>query len=96
MLIFLKNFRKFLLIGATSPSNLWGAKRVALEIRKLKAAFGTTMKDKRRSDLKLIQMHMTGSINVEEVVPKSIRKTPGRLLSSSLVFKTLEDFEKSE
>ena len=37
------------------------------------------MKDERESDLNLIQMHITGSINVEEIVQMFIRKKPTKI-----------------
>ena len=59
---------KLLLIVATSPISPSGSERVASGIRRLKTAFRNTMKDDRESNLNLLQIHTTGSINVEQIL----------------------------
>ena len=55
-------------------------------IRRLKTAFRNTMKDDRESNLNLLQIHTTGSINVKQIFQMFIKKSPRRLLSLSPVF----------
>ena len=76
--------RKLLLLGATSPISSSEAEKAASGIIRLKTAFRNNIKDERRSNLNLLQMHTTGSINVEEL-QMFIKKEPRRLFSLSLV-----------
>ena len=50
--------------------------------RRLETAFIKTMNEEWENDLNLIHMHMTGSINVEQIVPMFIAKKPRRLILS--------------
>ena len=83
---FFPNIRKLLLTGATSPVSSSEAERAASGIIRLKTAFRNNMKDERESNLNLLQMLTTGSINVEEILQMFTEKNPGRLFSSSLAF----------
>ena len=76
--------RKLLLLGATSPISSSEAEKAASGIIRLKTAFRNNIKDERGSNLNLLQMHTTGSINVEEL-QMFIKKEPRRLFSLSLV-----------
>ena len=55
-------------IGATSPISFSEAERAASGIRRLKTSFRNEMTDERESNLTLLQIHTTGSINVEEIL----------------------------
>ena len=81
---FFTNIRKLLLLGATSPIISSEAEKAASGIIRLKTAFRNNIKDERGSNLNLLQMHTTGSINVEEL-QMFIKKEPRRLFSLSLV-----------
>ena len=83
---FFKNIRKLLLLGATSPISSSEAEKAASGIIRLKTAFRNNTKDERGSNLNLLQIHTTGSINVEEILQMFIKKEPRRLFSLSLVF----------
>ena len=74
---FFPNVRKLLSIGVVSPFSVSEVQKI--KIRRLKTAFRSVMKDERESDLNLIQMHITGSINVEEIVQMFIRKKPTKI-----------------
>ena len=52
-------------LGAISPRSSSDARRAASGIRSLKTAFRNTTKDERESNLNLLQIHTTGSIDVE-------------------------------
>ena len=78
--------RKLLLLGATSPISSSEAEKAASGIIRLKTAFRNNTKDERGSNLNLLQIHTTGSINVEEILQMFIKKEPRRLFSLSLVF----------
>ena len=65
---FFQNIRQLLLIGATSPISFSEVKRAASGIRTLKTAFKNTMKDDRQGNLNLLQIHTTGSINLEQIL----------------------------
>ena len=75
-----------MLIGPTSPIRSSEVERAASGIRRLKTAFRNTMKDERDSSLNLLQIHTTGSINVEDMLQMFINKNPRRLFSPSLLF----------
>ena len=81
---FFLNIRKLLLTGATSTIRSSEVERTASGIIRLKTAFRNNIKDERGSNLNLLQMHTTGSINVEEL-QMFIKKEPRRLFSLSLV-----------
>ena len=83
---FFTNIRKLLLLGATSPIISSEAEKAASGIIRLKTAFRNNTKDERGSNLNLLQIHTTGSINVEEILQMFIKKEPRRLFSLSLVF----------
>ena len=83
---FFTNIRKLLLLGATSPISSSEAEKAASRIIRLKTAFRNNTKDERGSNLNLLQIHTTGSINVEEILQMFIKKEPRRLFSLSLVF----------
>ena len=72
---FFPNIRKLLLTGATSPISSSEAERAASGILRLKTAFRNNMKDERESNLNLLQMLTTGSINVEEILQMFTEKT---------------------
>ena len=57
-----------LLIGATSAISFSEAERAATGIRRLKTSFRNEMTDERESNLTLLQIHTTGSTNVEEIL----------------------------
>ena len=61
----MKLLRKLLLLRTTFPISSSEAGRAASEVRRLKTAFSNTTKDERESNLNLLQIHSTGSINVE-------------------------------
>lgn len=48
----------------------------------METAFIKTMNEEWENDLNLIHMHMTGSINVEQIVQMFIAKKPRRLILS--------------
>ena len=52
-------------------------------IRRLKTACRSTRRGESESDMNLIQIHRTDSINVEEVVQLFIGKSPQRLFFAS-------------
>ena len=73
---------------ATSPRSSSEAERAASGIRRLKTFFRSTIilnGDERESNLNLLQIHTTGSINVE-ILQILIKKPPRRLFSSSFSF----------
>lgn len=59
---------KLLLIRATFTISSSEAEIAASEIRKLKTAFRSTIKDERENDLNLSQMYIIANVNVEEIV----------------------------
>ena len=83
---FFPNIRKLMLIGETSPISFSEVERAASGIRTLKTAFRNTMKDDLESNLNLLQIHTTGSINLDQILQIFIKKIPSRLFSSSLIF----------
>ena len=52
-------------------------------IRRLKTVCRSTRRGESESDMNLIQIHTTDSINVEEEVQMFIRKSPQRLFFAS-------------
>ena len=68
-----------MLPGATSPISSSELEKAALGIIKLKTAFRNNMKDEQQSNINLLQIHATGSINVKEILQMFI-KNPKKIV----------------
>ena len=79
------------MIGATSPVGSSELERAASGVVWLKNVLRNIMKDEQESNLNLLQVHTTGSINIEEILQMFI-KNPERLFSPSLLFSKTEKF----
>ena len=81
---FFPNIRKLLLIGAVSPIGSTEPERAASGIRRLKTVFRSTMTDRLESNLNLLQMQQTTTVNVDRVAEVLIKQHPRRLSNPTM------------